>query len=322
MMRQAILDFPKQFEFSPRIENALNFKKKVRAVAIGIGGSHLAADLVLAAFPEVNLIVYTDYGLPKMEPERLKNSLVILVSYSGNTEEVVNAFAEARRQKLDCLVVATGGQLQALAQEYKTPYITMPKTGIQPRMAVGFSFRAILKAVGAEKLLTDSRRLSKILKPLAAESAGQELAEKLKGFIPVIYSSSRNFAVSYNWKIKFNETGKIPAFYNILPELNHNEMTGFDVTRSTRALAKKFKFIFLTDNEDNERIVTRMEVLQKLYEDRKLPVEVVPIVGDSRLEKIFSSLILADWTALYTSELYGTEASEVPMVEEFKKIIS
>jgi len=148
------------------------------------------------------------------------------------------------------------------------------------------------------------------------------LAKKFEGYVPIIYSSRRNLAVTYNWKIKFNETGKIPAFYNIVPELNHNEMTGFDVINSTRSLSKKFKFLFLSDSDDNERIVTRMEVLQKLYEDRKLPVEVVKMNGGSRLEKIFSSLILADWTAFYTSELYGTEATEVPMVEEFKKIIA
>ena len=322
MMRQAILNFPKQFEFNPQIINTNKFKLKSRAVAIGIGGSHLAADLVLAAYPEVNLIVHTDYGLPYMEPDRLKNSLIILVSYSGNTEEVVDAFMRARQKKLDTLVISTGGKLQELAVEYKTPYITLPATGIQPRMAVGFSFRAILKAVGADKLLAESKQLARILKAGNFEQAGEGLAKKFEGYVPIIYSSGRNLAVTYNWKIKFNETGKVPAFYNILPELNHNEMTGFDVISSTRPLSKKFKFLFLSDSDDNERIVTRMEVLQKLYEDRKLPVEVVKMNGGSRLEKIFSSLILADWTAFYTSELYGTEATEVPMVEEFKKIIA
>src|SRR3989338_2015553 len=210
MMRQAILDFPKQFDFNPRIENIGRFKKKERAVAVGIGGSHLAADLVAAADPEVNLIVHTDYGLPHMEPDRLKNSLIILVSYSGNTEEVVDAFMRARQKKLDTLVISTGGKLQELAVEYKTPYITLPATGIQPRMAVGVSFRRILKAGNFEQ-------------------AGEGLAKKFEGYVPIIYSSGRNLAVTYNWKIKFNETGKVPAFYNILPELNHNEMTGFDV---------------------------------------------------------------------------------------------
>ena len=322
MMRQAILDFPKQFDFNPRIENIGRFKKKERAVAVGIGGSHLAADLVAAADPEVNLIVHTDYGLPHMEPDRLKNSLIILVSYSGNTEEVVDAYHQAKKQKLDTLVISTNGQLQELAKEYKTPYINLPPTGIQPRMAVGFSFRAILKALGADKLLTESKQLSRILKAGTLDAAGQALAKKFEGYVPIIYSSRRNLAVTYNWKIKFNETGKIPAFYNIVPELNHNEMTGFDVINSTRSLSKKFKFLFLFDNDDNERIVTRMEVMQKLYEERKLPVEIVPMKGTFRLEKIFSSLILADWTALATSALYGTESTNVPMVEEFKKIIA
>ena len=78
---------------------------------------------------------------------------------------------------------------------------------------------------------------------------GKRLQEKISGKVPVIYASSENCAIAYNWKIKLNEGAKIPAFYNTFAELNHNEMTGFDVIDSTKSLSDKFHFIFLTDQE-------------------------------------------------------------------------
>jgi len=110
----------------------------------------------------------------------------------------------------------------------------------------------------------------------------------------VIYSSKRNVAVAYNWKIKFNETGKIPAFYNVFPELNHNEMTGLDVREATKELSKNFHFIFLKDETDHPKIQTRMDITKKLYEDRGLAVEILQLQGNDIFHKIFSTLFFCD----------------------------
>ena len=138
---------------------------------------------------------------------------------------------------------------------------------------------------------------------------------------PVGEYTDRNLIIAYNWKTKFNETGKIPAFYNIFPELNHDEMNGFDVRSSTSGLMQNFHFLFLRDGEDSPRIIKRMEVLEKLLLQRQLPVEIIDMKGSSVLYKIFSVLILADWTTYYTAEGYGVEPEQVPMVEEFKRLI-
>jgi len=179
-----------------------------------------------------------------------------------------------------------------------------------------------LKIMRKENEFAEARALAAVLKPAEQEEAGKSLAERIRGKVPIIYASRKNRGLSYNWKIKFNETGKTPAFANVLPELNHNEMTGFDVVDSTRALSSAFHFIFLRDSADSEKIQKRMDVLGKLYRDRGLLVEDVIIEGDTPYLKIFSSLVLADWTALYTGESYGVETEQVPMVEEFKKAIS
>lgn len=318
-MYEAIKNFNKQFEYEPRIENAAALKPTAKFLVVGMGGSHLAADLLKVWDPALDVVVHHDYGLPAIPEEDLAERLVILSSYSGNTEEVLSAFEEANAKNLSCAIISIGGKLIELAQKSALPYIQMPDTGIQPRSALGFSLMAFFKLMNQQYAMKEASLLSSTLKPVEFEDAGRELAKRLKGSVPVIYSSSRNLPIAYNWKIKFNETGKIPAFYNILPELNHNEMTGFDVKDSTRNLCRNFYFILLKDKADHPKIKRRMEILEKLYGDRGLFVEPIHIEGKSAFHKIFSSLVLADWVTYYTAEEYGVEAEQVPMVEEFKK---
>ena len=188
-------------------------------------------------------------------------------------------------------------------------------------MATGYMLRALLRVLGLEDELEESVGIVGAVESERYEATGKALAATLKGHVPVIYGSNRNLAVANNWAIRLNETGKIPAFRNVLPELNHNEMTGFDVKEGSRQLAKPFHFILLKDDDDHPRIKKRMEVLARLYQDRKLPVEILSMDGATRLIKICASLILADWTAYYTALQYKLEPEAVPMVEEFKKLI-
>lgn len=323
-MRETIKNFNKQFEYEPVVENAEKLGEYKKFIVCGMGGSHLAADILNAGYAyrqagdyDLDIVIHNDYGLPS----HISDALIICNSYSGNTEETISAFNEVIDKKLPIAVVATGGKLIELAKKNTVSYIQMPATGIQPRLALGFNLRALAKIMGREDVLQETRILAEELKPMDYEGAGNDLAKLLKGRIPVIYASGRNFAVVYNWKIKFNETGKIPAFCNIFPELNHNEMTGFDAKNFTRGLSEKFYFIFLKDEDDHRKNIKRMEVTEKLYRDRNLSVEVIEMAGKSRLHKIFSSLILADWASFYTAEQYGLDAEQVPMVEEFKKLI-
>lgn len=320
-MYNAIKNFSSQFAYEPDIENAATLGRFTKFILVGMGGSHLAADLLRVWDPYLDIIIHEDYALPALSDKQLRERLIILSSYSGNTEEVVDAFNKATDQNLACVAVSIGGELLELAKKHSIPYIQMPDTGIQPRSALGFSFRTLLKIIGDEKALKETKGLANSLKPIDFEKAGEMLAKRLKGFVPVIYSSRQNAAIAYNWKIKFNETGKIPAFYNVFSELNHNEMTGFDVKDSTRELSQNFYFVLLKDEADHSKIKRRMEILEKLYRDRGFFVEPVRIEGKNVFHKMFSSLILADWTTYYTAQEYGVEAEQVPMVEEFKKLI-
>lgn len=319
MMYDAIASFNEQLGFEPVVTNAGQLKQYSKFLVCGMGGSHLGADLIGSVGLPVEMIVHRNYGLPKGD---LSNHLVIASSHSGNTEEVIDGLEHALKQKLPVAVTSVGGALLELAKEHHLPYVQIPDTGIQPRSALGYSLRGMLKLMGLGSELKALTELSGKLSPKAHENQGKQIAAQSAGKVPVIYSSSENQSVAYNWKIKINETGKIPAFYNVLPELNHNEMTGFDVVTATEKLSQNFQFILLSDDKDHPQIQKRMAVLEKLYRARALAVINVPLEGASRWERMLRSIILADWFSYYSAENYGVEAEQVPMVEEFKKLIS
>jgi len=322
MILDDIKHYNKQFGYEPIVENAGKLKKTSKFLVAGMGGSHLAADILRAWHPEADIIVWSNYGLPALKEKELKERLVIISSYSGATEESIDAFNTARTKRLSLAVVAARGKLINLAEKFKVPYVQMPDMHMQPRMATGLSLRALLALMNEKTWLHETGELATQLHTSREEHRGRDLAKRLHGTVPVIYASGRNRAIAENWKIKFNETGKIPAFYNVVPELNHNEMTGFDAKGRTTPISRHFHFVFLKDGTDDRRITRRMSSMEKLLRDRGFKIEIILLQGKSEIHKIFNALNLADWTAYHTAKLYGVDPQEVPMVEEFKKMIS
>ncbi|MBI2436472.1 MAG: bifunctional phosphoglucose/phosphomannose isomerase [Candidatus Magasanikbacteria bacterium] len=321
MMQTAILDSAKQFAYLPVIKNKKILQKKKYFIVLGMGGSHLAADLLREVAPALPLIIFSDYGLPRLDKKVLQDSLIIASSYSGNTQEVISGFLEAQQKKLDIAVIAVGGKLIDLAIQHQIPYIQLPNTGIQPRLALGFSLMAMLRLTNQITLLKEITQLSRTIKPSAFEEIGKKLATSLVGHIPVIYTSRSHASVAYNWKIKFNENTKIPAFCNYVPELNHNEMNGFDHVDSTRHLSEKFAFVFLVDKDDHPKNKTRMRILKTLYEARGFPVHEIELKGKNIMEKTIRALLIADWASVHLALEYGIDPESVPMVEEFKRLV-
>lgn len=321
-MEKAIKDFPKQFAFVPEIQNESGLKRRDTVIVAGMGGSHLAADILQAWNPLLDIVVRADYGLSGIPEHVLANSLVVVSSYSGNTEEPLAAFHEALQRNLPLAAISMGGELLRLANVHIVPHVQIPDTGIQPRSAVGFMFMALASLMGQDRALKEASALAQKLRAHEQEQQGKELSKVLAGKVPVIYASARNAAVAYNWKIKCNETAKIPAFFNVFPELNHNEMTGFDVAEQTRELSRNFAFLFLRDSKDHEKVQKRMDTTREMYGKKGLPVHVIPLEGAGRLESMVSSLILGDWTSYHLALQYGVNPDTVPMVEEFKKRIA
>ncbi len=317
---EAIKSLQKQLQYQPELVNGDKLDKYERYIFIGMGGSALAPDLLRISNPELDVLIHRDYGLPDLPKKALQSSLIILNSYSGNTEEVLDAFKLALDKGLSVAAVSVGGKLLELARQNLTPYVEMPNWGLEPRMALGLNFRALLKVLKQDDALTTVSKLQ-LSEAGLLEKAGKELAEKLRGFVPIIYSSRKNGPLAYAWKVRINETAKKPSFSNVFPELNHNEMAGFHPSEVSKLLSQNFHFIFMKDETDNPRILKRMEVAAKLFQNQKLKVETVELNGDSIFAKIFSSLQLADWVSYYIAKEYNIDPADVSMIEEFKKLI-
>jgi len=316
-MWEAITNFPKQFQYEPKIQNAVGHLVKFERFALmGMGGSALVGDLIKRLAPDLDIVVHKDYGLPKGVD--LNGRLLIFVSYSGNTEETLDAFDHALKAGHHLAVISTGGKLLEKAKKIGVLYVELPDTGIQPRVSLGFQIRAALAFMQQVKLYKEVGKLAANFKGLERE--GQKLAKDIMGRIPLIYASGNNGTIAYNWKIKFNETGKIPAFSNVIPESNHNEINGFGGKGASKKLSN-FICIFIKDDKDHSRVKKRMIVLSSVYKSLGLPVLTVSLKGKSEAEKVFRSLVLGDWAAYYTATAYGSETNEVPLIKKFKKLI-
>jgi glucose/mannose-6-phosphate isomerase len=313
-----------QFEWTPEIMGE-NVKDKwaKRIIVCGMGGSNIASGFLEILRPDLNVVTHRSYGLPA---NASKDDLVIISSYSGNTEEALDAFEKSVSGGFDVVAITIGGKLLELAKEKNIPYIQIPQNKIEPRMALGYSLLAMLKAVGDEENLKKAKEFAKNFNPENPEEEGRVLAEKLRNKIPIIYSSRINKALAYAWKIKLSETGKIPAFFNVFPEINHSEMIGF-LTSGTApegvcGSALSPYFIFLKDSQDHPRIQKRMEITQSILEDKNYPCHSCELVDSYRVEKIFNSLALADWVSYYLAKNSGFDPEDVSIIEDFKNKMS
>ncbi|HKY63354.1 MAG TPA: bifunctional phosphoglucose/phosphomannose isomerase [bacterium] len=318
---QAIRQFPRQFLESWKIvvdHPGLGMlgPDRFRRIYYGaMGGSSLPADILNDIYdgnPRLELL--RDYDLPAGAGSE---DLLIAASFSGNTEETLAVLAEALKRGLPSLALSNGGKLEQDAKAAGIPWIPIPHC-IQPRCASGYFYATLLgllyKMGRIDSPESELKRLEFFLEGFqdAAEARGKKLASALKDRVPLIYGPSRLEGVCRIWKIKLNENAKIQSFYNVLPELNHNEMVGF-----TRLLMKPV-LVFLESRFMHPRIERRMEVMKELLAG-EMPVLRVPAAGDTPLQEMFGCLLIADYASYYLAAEYGVDPAPVAMVEEFKR---
>lgn len=316
-MRDIILNFPKQFEKGLKVAKDIKMEGQFDNLVIcGLGGSGLASNILLTYLPEIKVPVYAhrSYGLPAQTNDK---SLVVCISYSGNTEETISAYKEAVNKDFKVVAVTTGGKLEKLAKENDLPVVVFPKDASQPRFALGYQSATLLAILGNARIIEDqSKALTEMVKnlnPEKIEKQGEALAKKLIDKVPVVYTSARFKAVARIWKIKFNENSKVMAFWNYFPELNHNEMVGLT------NLKANFHFIIFSDKDMHPRNLERMELFSDLAKDKGSAVDIIEMQGNNALEKMFNTIILGDWVTYYLALEYGQDPIPVRIVEEFKK---
>lgn len=331
-MRNLILNFPKQAEEAVAIGNAAKIKlttKNVEQIVIsGLGGSAIGGDLLRAYLADkcsVPVTVNRHYYFPEYVG---KNTLVIISSYSGNTEETTASYNDAIKRKAKIFCITSGGEVERLAKKHKHPYIKIPG-GFPPRAALGYSFFPTLIALSKLGFIKDQKKEIKetlaLLNDLSArysnhDSTGNRalnLAKTVQGKLPLIYSAADKFdTVNTRWRGQITENAKTLAFGHVFPELNHNEIVGWEVLKD---LMKKIHVIILRDKDDFKRIQLRMDVTKKIIGGLADGISEVHSEGKSLLARMFSLLYLADWLSFYLAMLNGVDPSPVKKIDFLKE---
>ncbi|MBW3017176.1 bifunctional phosphoglucose/phosphomannose isomerase, partial [Candidatus Woesearchaeota archaeon] len=250
------------------------------------------------------------YKLPHLIDKR---TLVIVNSYSGNTEETLSAFKEAMNSDAQILCLASGGQIAGMAKEHGYNLIELPK-GLQPRAALFFSLIPVVKVLWQSGLLDHANEMvdesAELISQDIFREKGEKLAQQLKDKIPIVYADESIKAVAMRWKTQANENAKMPAFYNTFSEMNHNELCQYPM------LAESFAVIFLRDEKDHERIQKRFEICKDIIQNQ---LEEVWAQGVSKLARIASLIHIGDWYSYYLALLREKDPSPVDTIEGFKK---
>ncbi|MCL6612498.1 MAG: bifunctional phosphoglucose/phosphomannose isomerase [Peptococcaceae bacterium] len=297
-------------------------------VVTGLGGSAIGGDLLrvycLDRCP-VPVLVNRDYTMPGFTG---RDTLVFAVSYSGNTEETLSAYREARERGATVIAVTTGGKLKEMADRDGVPVIMVP-TGIAPRSASGFLFIPTLRVMerlgfltGIEKEVEDLvghlKTLYGRLKPEVPvdKNPAKQMALKLYNRIPVIWGSSGSTeVVAQRWKGQINENAKAPAYWNVFPELNHNELVGFKFPES---LLKNIHVVILRDDRDHPRVQKRIEITRSIISGAVAGITDVRASGGGALARTYSLVYSGDYTSLYLAFLYGVDPGPVEVIDHLK----
>jgi glucose/mannose-6-phosphate isomerase len=298
-----------------------------RVVVAGMGGSALAALLVkswLSNELTIPFEVVRTYGLPEYVDA---NTLVITSSYSGNTEETVSGLEDARARGAQVAVIASGGKLNEIADANDIAHVTLP-AGLQPRMAVIYNLRALI-AILAHFNVVGYDRFAEIgdLADWLGEEARQwtsdvttdknyakQLALMSVGKTPVFYSGNLMAPVAYKWKISWNENAKNVAFWNELPEFNHNEFLGW----TSHPIEKPFAVFDLVSKFEHPRILKRFEISDRLLSGQRPKSTVIELKGESIIAQMLWASILADFVSIYVAVLNGVDPTPVAIIEKLK----
>ncbi len=331
--RQFILDTPSQFKTGIELADNIKVEGSFNSVTVsGMGGSALPVNLlstycdsIFKTNPEYKPFeIHINRFYSLSEKSKSKNTLNIIASYSGNTEETLASLKEAKDLNLPFIGLSSGGEVERLCKEYNAPYIKLPVPypNYQPRMGTGYFFGALFKILVnhglvpdlTEEIINSSNKFNGFMKTY--EKKGKELARVLYGKTPVIYTSSQYKYIAMVWKIKLNENAKTPAFWNFFPELNHNEMVGFTNPQA------KFFIIMLKDPKDNPKNLKRYESTAGLFREKGIESTIINMDGEDVFSKMFLSITFSDWTSYYLALEYKQDPTPVDMVEQLKKILS
>lgn len=296
-------------------------------VLCGMGGSGVGGDLLAATFASrCPVVPVKGYDVPSWVST---DDAVVCVSYSGNTSETLSCFGQAQSRGGVAAVITSGGQLGERADAAGVPVLTVP-AGYQPRAAVGVLYATLAAAAQRLAVVSDAASVVELAAAGAqrvvdahespADDAGEPpalaMARTLQDRIVIVYGAGASTAVAHRWKAQINENGKVPAFAADYPELDHNELVGWQYARESGG---RWALVELVMAETRPELVERMDITSELSADAFDALHRLEARSDSLPGCVFELLTFGDYVSTYLALLRGIDPSPVERIIELKE---
>jgi glucose/mannose-6-phosphate isomerase len=307
------------------------YPKPSNIIVTGMGGSAIGGELLKDWAKDkiqVPIEVNREYHLPAYANEK---TLVLVTSYSGDTEETLSALRDAIKRRCMIYCITSGGALVEIAENLNIPYLQVP-AGMPPRAALPYMLMPLLTFLEkislvsgvtegldeALPILEEIERENAAEKPVE-ESLAKTLAANIEGFIPVIYGFGIYCSIARRFKQQINENAKMIAKWDNLPEFDHNEIVGYDKSEN---IADGFAAIFIRDKDEPTEIRSRIEITKKLIEPTGISIYEVWSQGKSNLAKMLSVIAVGDFMSVYLAILRGVDPTPVPTINKLKSALA
>lgn len=307
---------------------SVGYPKPNTIVVAGMGGSGIGGELLKDWARDritVPIEACREYSLPAYAH---KNTLVFVVSYSGETEETLSVFRDAIKRKCMIICISSGGKLHEFAEKLSLPHLLVP-SGMAPRATLPYLFMPLITTLGKIGLVSGAddevSETTRILEQVSADNSpkkplsrnfSKELAANIQGTVPAVYGFGFYRTVAQRLKTQFNENSKNPAKWEVFPELNHNEIVGWE---EAEEFARCFSIIFIRDAEEPAEIRQRIEVTKGLMNRQIGKLFEVYSRGKSRLAKMTSVICTGDFTSVYLAILRGVDPTPVKTITLLKQ---
>ena len=310
-------------------QSGITLMKPRNLVVAGMGGSAIGGEMLkdwLRDKSSIPIEVSRDYSLPAYVDKR---SLVIAISYSGETEETLSAFVDAIKRRCMILTISTGGHLETFSKRLQIPHLKIPSDFPAPRAAIGYTFFPLVILMEkfqivhntkseideALEVLQQVSNRNALETPLKSNNA-KRLAFEIGNSIPIVCGFTGNSSVARRLKCQFNENSKVPSKFETLPELNHNEIVGWEASRK---VTKHFSAILLRDNEEPPRIKSRIEMTKEIAVKKFSKVLEIHALGKKKLAKILSAMYIGDFASIYLALLREVDPTPTKNITHLKR---
>ena len=335
-MQNILINFADQYKdaknASQKFDVPISFRHIRNIVVSGMGGSAIGGDLLRSLFSDecpVPIVVNRDYKIPGFVDY---STLFIAASYSGDTEETISALKFALEKKAKIISISSGGKLKELSKEAGIPHFNIEKKGIQPRCAFGYLFVPMIFFLSKLGLISDQSQnleetaeiIAKVSMELSPDvptenNQAKQLALTLYTRLPVIYAPQSYFdIVAMRWKGQFNENSKTMAFYNVIPEMNHNEIVGWGMPLD---ISQRCVVIILTHKDESPKIRKRIDVTKSLIAGEGTQVIEIQAEGKSLLTKALYLIFLGDLMSYYLAILNSVDPTPVERIQILKSML-